>query len=152
MFNTTTERISIMVAELQKTAKSLDLPFNARTMTYNTRLAQELGLWAEDQGQGDTFHLNAFHAYFADGINLAKIPELLRLAEKSGLNKEKAQEVLMTRSYAEKVDFDWAESRFKQITAVPTFIMGHHKLTGAQSYETLEELVKLYDTPLKKDK
>jgi predicted DsbA family dithiol-disulfide isomerase len=151
MFNTTTERITIMVAELQKTAQSLGLPFNARTMTYNTRLAQELGLWAEDQGRGDTFHLNAFHAYFADGINLAKTPELLRLAEKSGLNKEKAQEVLMTRSYSKRVDLDWADSRFKQINAVPTFIMGRHKLTGAQGYETLEELVKLYDTPLKKE-
>ena len=140
-----------MVAGLQKTAENLGLPFSTRTMTYNTRLAQELGLWAEDQGRGEIFHLNAFHAYFADGINLAKVPELLNLAEKSGLSRDKAQEVLLSRSYSERVDLDWADSRFKQINAVPTFVMGRHKLTGAQSYETLEELVKLYDTPLKKD-
>ncbi|MFT5697417.1 MAG: putative DsbA family dithiol-disulfide isomerase [Desulforhopalus sp.] len=148
MFNTTQERIEVMVGELQKTAHSLDLPFNARTKTYNTRLAQELGLWAEDQGMGDAFHMAAFHAYFADGINLAQIPELIILASSVGLDTQEAQKVLSKRSYKQQVDLDWADSRLKAVTAVPTFIMGQHKLTGAQDYAILEELVNLYQVPL----
>jgi predicted DsbA family dithiol-disulfide isomerase len=147
MFNTSEERIALMVAELQKTAQSLGLPFNARTKTYNTRLAQELGLWAEDHGCGDAFHMAAFHAYFADGINLALVPELLILAEKAGLHPEKAKMVIETRSYKDRVDQDWADSRFKAVTAVPTFIMGRHKLTGAQNYDIFEELMTLYNVP-----
>lgn len=138
-----------MVGELQKTAESLGLPFNARTRTYNTRLAQELGLWAEDQGRGDTFHMAAFHAYFADGINLAKIPELITIVQQVGLDTREAEQVLRSRSYQKKVDLDWADSRFKTVTAVPTFIMGQHKLVGAQNYAILEELVNLYNVPLK---
>ncbi|BHH81948.1 hypothetical protein LA52FAK_02370 [Desulforhopalus sp. 52FAK] len=139
-----------MITQLRKTAQSLDLPFNARPKTYNSRLAQELGLWAEDKGYGDAFHMAAFHAYFADGINLALQPELLTIAEKVGLNREEAEEVLNNRSYKQRVDRDWADSRLKSVTAVPTFIMGQHKLTGAQNYEIFEELMALYNVPQKK--
>ena len=140
-----------MVGGLQKTAQSLGLPFNARPKTFNSRLAQELGLWAEDQGRGDQFHMAAFHAYFADCVNLAKIPELLTIAQKAGLDTEEAEQVLSNRTYKKNVDLDWADSRFKGITAVPTFIMGQHKLTGAQSYEVLEELVNMYNVPPRKE-
>ena len=140
-----------MVDELQQTARNLGLPFNARPKTYNSRLAQELGLWAEDQGRGDEFHMAAFKAYFADGVNLAKIPELITIAKKIGLDADEAENVLKNRSYKKNVDLDWADARFKAVTAVPTFIMGRHKLTGAQDYAVLEELVNLYDVPPKKE-
>lgn len=139
-----------MIAQLQKTAYELGLPFNARPKTYNSRLAQELGLWAEDKGYGDAFHMAAFHAYFGDGINLALKPELLAIAEKVGLNIKEAEQVIEDRSYKQNVDRDWADSRLKSVTAVPTFIMGQHKLTGAQNYEIFEELMALYKVPQKK--
>ncbi len=130
-----------MVSHLKRTADELGLPFGDRTMTCNSRLAQELGLWAESRGKGDSFHMAAFGAYFADGINLAKIPNLLQLVKNIGLPLEEAEGVLASRSFKKAVDQDWAESKFKSITAVPTFIMGHHKLVGAQSYENLVQLV-----------
>ena len=131
-----------MVDHLRNTAKELGLPFgSSRTKTYNSRLAQELGLWAEDQGKGEPFHMAAFQAYFADGVNLAKLPVLLDLARKVGLPEDEAKEILTNRSYSEKVDRDWQDSRFKSINAVPTFVMERHKLVGAQSYEALVELV-----------
>ena len=110
-------------------------------MTYNSRLAQELGLWAESMGKGDAFHLAAFKAYFVDGVNLAKIPNLVQLAEGVGLSPGDAEEVLTSRSFKEDVDRDWSESKFKNITAVPTFVMNHHKLVGAQSFDNLVEMV-----------
>jgi len=139
-----------MMAHLRATAEQLGLPFGARTRTYNSRLAQELGLWAEDQGKGDAFHLAAFRAYFADGKNIAKFPVLLELASSVGLSEENAKDVLVRRTYQEKVDKDWQYSRFQGITAVPTFLMGQHRLVGAQSYEALAELVTLYGAVGKK--
>ena len=130
-----------MVSHLKHTADELGLPFGERTMTCNSRLAQELGLWAESRGKGDSFHMAAFRAYFADGINLAKTPNLLQLVKDIGLPLEEAEGVLTSRSFKKAVDQDWAESQFKSITAVPTFIMGRHKLVGAQSYENLVQLV-----------
>ena len=130
-----------MIRNLRLQAAQLGLPFGDRTRTFNSRLAQELGLWAESLGQGENFHHAAFSIYFADGKNLAHRKVLLELAERVGLPLLEAQKVIDTRSFAEAVDRDWNDSRSKGITAVPTFVMGPHTLVGAQPYETFVELM-----------
>ena len=143
LFNASAERIEQMVSGLQKTAEQLGLPFGPRTMTYNSRLAQELGLWAEDQNSGDRFHLAAFKTYFVDGHNLADKQVLLNLADSVQLPVNEAAEVIETRSYAERVDSHWLESRRLGITAVPTCIIGLNRAVGAQSYQAFAELAQL---------
>ena len=133
--------ISDMLDRLKQTATELNLPFGDRSKTYNSRLAQELGLWAEDQGKGDAFHMAAFKAYFADGKNLARESVLIELVGAVGLPENEAEMVLKARSYAAPVDEDWLLARQKQVTAVPTFIMGINKLVGAQPYEALVQLM-----------
>ncbi len=133
-----------MIEHLRQTAESLGLPFGPREKTYNSRMAQELGLWAEDKGAGTLFHLAAFRAYFVDGLNLAKHSVLLGLVRESGLPEDEAERVLAERSYRQAVDRDWEESRLRGVSAVPSFIMGRHKLVGAQQYEVLAELVERY--------
>ncbi len=130
-----------MMRHLKKTASDLGLPFGERRKTYNSRLAQELGLWAEAMNAGDAFHAAAFRAYFADGKNIAKMPILLDLAESLGLSREEAETVLRTGAFKPAVDQDWALSREKAITAVPTFLMNQERLVGAQPYEKLEGLM-----------
>jgi len=39
------------------------------------------------------------------------------------------------------VDEDWAISKARGITAVPTFVINQDKLVGAQPYETLEKFM-----------
>ena len=150
LFKTRPEKIAGMIEHLRRTAEGLGLPFAARTRTYNSRLAQELGLWASDKGCGDAFHTAAFKAYFADGQNLANHQVLLDLVRNVGLPVDEAGEILSGRTYAGKVDRDWADSRFRGITAVPTFIMGENRLVGTQNYENLAELVSLHGTARKK--
>lgn len=130
-----------MVRQLEATAINLGLPFGKRTKTYNSRLAQELGLWAEDQDKGEQFHLGAFESYFAKGLNIAEHSVLLDLAERIGLNRNTAKQILEERSYKNKVDKDWDDSKKFGITAVPTVVMGNHKLVGNQKYEILQQLV-----------
>ena len=113
-----------------------------RTMTYNTRMAQELGKWAESQGRGDEFHNRVFRAYFAEGKNIGNVSELVSLAGEIGLSGTDAQEVMETRSFREAVDRDWQHSRAMQVTAVPTFIMDSQAVVGAQPYEALERFFK----------
>jgi len=141
LFHTDTEQIQRMVSQLRSTAEQLGLAFGQRTKTYNSRLAQELGLWAEELGRGDDFHMAAFTAYFADGRNLADHAVLLDLAESCKLPWEAADEVLRTRSHASAVDKDWQASRRQQITAVPTFILKGSTLVGAQPYPALQGLM-----------
>ena len=63
------------------------------------------------------------------------------LVDAAGLPQDQAATVLKTRSYAAPIDADWALARQKQVTAVPTFIMGINKLVGAQPYEALVQMV-----------
>jgi predicted DsbA family dithiol-disulfide isomerase len=134
---------------MRRTAEDLGLPFEACDRIYNTRLAQELGLWAESKGKGDPFHNAAFRAYFAEGKNIGRMPLLVELAASAGLPEEEAEEVLVKRAFKAAVDEDWAVSRAMNVNAVPTFIVDQSRLVGAQSYEALEGLLKENNIPLK---
>ncbi len=133
-----------VVAELKSVAARFGLPFGDRKMTYNSRLAQELGLWAQFLGKGQAFHNEAFRAYFVRGENIALKSVLLGIAAASGLDRGEALEVLEKRLYKDEVDRDWELSRSKGVTAAPTFFMGLDRLVGAQSYEILERMVLKY--------
>jgi len=130
-----------MMRHLKKTAAELGLPFGERTKTYNSRLLQELGLWAESKNKGDVFRNAAFRTYFVDGKNIAKIPVLVNLAESVELPGEEAATVLATRAFTAAVDADWNLSREKAITAVPSFVMNQDTCVGAQPYGILVKLM-----------
>ena len=117
------------------------LPFGDRRHTYNSRLAQELGKWAETRGRGDAFHRLVFGAYFADGRNIAQPPVLVALASAAGLPPAEAGAVLAEGRFSAAVDADWARSRQIGISAVPTFCVDGRRLVGAQPYEKLKDLV-----------
>ncbi len=139
-----------MMRHLRNTAEDLGLPFGERDKTYNSRLAQELGLWAESKNKGDEFHMAAFKAYFVDGKNLAKSPVLVDLATSVELPGEEAATVLETRAFKAAVDADWNLSQEKAITAVPTFVMNQDKLVGAQPYEMLAKFMETNGIPKRK--
>jgi len=130
--------------QLKATAEGFGLPLGDRKMTYNSRLAQEIGLWAETKGRGHEFHMEAFAAYFAEGRNIAQKEVLLDLIKESGLDPEEGETVIDDRSFSEAVDADWERSRNMGITAVPTFLMGLDRLVGAKPYATLKGLVEKY--------
>ena len=73
--------------KLDKTAEEVGLPFRGSDTIYNSRLAQELGLWSESRNRGCEFHAAAFKAYFVEGRNIAEIPVLVELASSVGLSR-----------------------------------------------------------------
>lgn len=141
LFGTGSAEITAMMARLKQVSAKLNLPFGDRHMTFNSRLAQELGKWAESLGRGEAFHWATFKAYFAEGCNLARKEVLLDLARTVGLDPEKAREAITERRFRQYVDQDWEISREMGITAVPTFLYGKNRLVGAQPYEALVQLV-----------
>ena len=117
------------------------LAYGQRTHTYNSRLAQELGKWADTQPQGEAFHDAMYQAYFVDAKNIADSAVLVDTAEAVGLSAKEAAEVLSTGTFKDAVDADWDKSRQYGITGVPTFVAGGYGVTGAQPYEALERLL-----------
>jgi predicted DsbA family dithiol-disulfide isomerase len=117
------------------------LPYGERTRTYNSRLAQELGKWADTRPGGAAIHDALFRAYFAEARDISRPEVLLDVAERAGLPREGAREVLEQRTFRDAVDADWELARRYGITGVPTFVAGRHAVVGAQPYEALVQLV-----------
>jgi len=118
------------------------LPYGKRTHTYNSRLAQELGKWADTQTGGEALHDALYRAYFVDSRNIGDPDVLLDIVAAAGLSVDAAREVLESRRFKDAVDADWQKSQQYGVTGVPTFVAGGYGVVGAQPYEVLEQLVR----------
>jgi len=133
--------VKAAMQKLSRVAEELGLPFGERTMTYNSRRAQEMGKFAEQKGRGDEFHDLAFKAYFVDGQNIAEEAVLRGIAARAGLDPDQAWAALQSGAHAPAVDADWDYSRACRVSAVPSFLMHGSLLVGAQPYARLAGLV-----------
>ena len=135
------EQRKAMHAQMKARMDAEGLPYGERTMTYNSRLAQELGKWADTQPGGEALHDAFFRAYFVDARDISNPTVLLEIIGEVGLSVDGAREVLEKRTFKDAVDADWTLSRQYGITGVPTFVVGRQGVVGAQPYEALEQLV-----------
>ena len=131
-----------MQAQMRARMEAEGLPYGTRTMTYNSRLAQELGAWADSQPGGEAIHDALFRAYFVDAKNIGDPEVLVEIAASVGLPAEQARGVIEERTHKAAIDADWEKSRQYGVTGVPTFVIGNNGVVGAQPYEALEALVK----------
>lgn len=133
------------IKESQRRLKELTaaegLPMADRTMSYNSRLAQELGVWATSKGKGPEFHRAVFHAYFAEGKNISDPDVLAGIAGSIGLDPDEARKIVRDRTCKTAIDRQWAECQAAGVEAVPTFEAGGRQVVGAQPYEQLARLV-----------
>ena len=136
------EQRKAMHAQMKARMDAEGLPYGERTMTYNSRLAQELGKWADTQPGGEALHDALFRAYFVDARDISQPAVLLEIATQVGLSAHGAREVLEKRTFKDAVDADWKLSREYGVTGVPTFVAGRQGVVGAQPYEVLEQLVR----------
>ena len=134
--------IDKMYEQMRARMQAEGLPYGKRTMTYNSRLAQELGAWADTQPGGEAIHDALFRAYFVDARNIGDPEVLVEIAAAVGLPAEGAREVIEKRTHKAAIDADWEKSHQYGVTGVPTFVAGKHGVVGAQPYEALEELVR----------
>lgn len=141
MFGTGQADIDAKNARMQGLMAAEGLPYADRSHTYNSRLAQEIGKWAETRPGGDAIHDLFFEAYFVARRNIGDRDVILDVVGRAGLDTDEAADVLESRSFREAVDADWALSRRYGVSGVPTFVSDGHGLVGAQPYEALVSLV-----------
>ena len=130
-----------MYQQMKERMDAEGLPYGRRTHTYNSRLAQELGKWADTQPGGGAIHDKLYRAYFVDARNIGDPNILVEIAQSVGLSADAARAVLTDRSFQQAVDADWAKAREYGITGVPTFVADRYGVVGAQPYEVLEQLL-----------
>jgi predicted DsbA family dithiol-disulfide isomerase len=130
-----------MYARMKALMDAEGLPYGRRTHTYNSRLAQELGKWADTRPGGEAVHDALYRAYFVEARNIGDPEILIEIARSVGLPPEEARTVLAERRFKEAVDADWAKSHAYGITGVPTFVAARYGVVGAQPYEILAQLL-----------
>lgn len=133
--------MAAVLARLRRVAAEVGLPLGDRTRTFNSRRAQELGKWAEEQGRGDQFRAAVYRAYFVDGRNIAHPEELKGIAVSAGLPGEKAMQVLTEGRFAAAVDADWQRALALGLTGVPTHLYNGRVLVGFQPFEAFRRLI-----------
>lgn len=133
--------INTMNTRMKGLMEAEGLPYGTRTHTYNSRLAQELGKWAETQEGGAAIHTPLYQAYFVEGRNIGDVEVLVDIAARAGLSAETARQVLEERLFSDMIDADWDKSRQYGVTGVPTFVAARQGVVGAQPYEALEEFL-----------
>ena len=124
-----------------------NLPYKNRTHTYNSRLAQEIGAWAQSIDNETSIHDNFFEAYFVQGLNVGLESVILDVVSKSGLNPEEARKVIKNRLFMKNIDDDWNKSRNYGVTGVPTYVYQKQSMVGAQPHENLVEFLNHFGIP-----
>ena len=135
--------VDTMMDKVREVARSVGVPMGNRKRTYNSRLAQELGKWADESGKGREFRDGIYRSYFSDGNNIARAEELISVAGNIGLNAEEAARILEKRSYKGAVDEDWRRARRLGINAVPTHLFSGRRVSGFLSAEQLRGFLDL---------
>lgn len=135
------DEINQFRARMKSLMADAGLPYGDRTMTYNSRLAQELGAWSDTVDSSGLLHDLLYQAYFVDNLNISDKVILTSLAESAGLDSAEAERVLAERSFREIVDLDWKRSREMGVTGVPAFTARDLIVVGCQPYEILERFV-----------
>lgn len=141
LFGSGPEAIAQKQAQMSELMATEGLPYGTRTHTYNSRLAQELGKWADTQPGGEAFHDAMYKTYFVETKNVHDEDVLLKAVDDIGLDRKAAADVITNRSFKDAVDADWAKSRQYGVTGVPTFVAGGAGAVGCQPYEVLERLM-----------
>ena len=96
-----------MHAQMKARMDAEGLPYGERSMTYNSRLAQELGKWADTQPGGEALHDVLFRAYFVDARDISRPEVLLDIVREVGLPVDAARQVIEQRTFKDAVDADW---------------------------------------------
>ena len=125
---------------MKKLMNEENLEYNFREYTYNSRLAQELGYWAQLKYKNDVIHDELYKSYFIDKKNVYEIDILLNATSRAKLPQQEAKEILEKRTYRDVIDKHWEYSYKTGITGVPTYILGTRYLVGAQQEKNFHEL------------
>ncbi len=141
LFRSGPEDIAAKYARMKTLMEAEGLPYAERSHTYNSRLAQEVGSWADTVDDSGAIHDALYRAYFVGRRNLGNKDVLLGIAESIGLKRDSVRKVLDERTFRAAVDSDWAKSRECGVTGVPTFVAGRARIVGAQPYESIERML-----------
>lgn len=138
-FGTTEEQVREMNKGMIAQAADIGLTYNYDNMKpTNTFDAHRIAKFAKTVGKEKELTENLLHGYFTDSKNVGDLETLADIAEASGIDREKALEVLNDeKAFAVDVKNDQIIAQQLRITGVPFFVINQkYAISGAQPLET----------------
>lgn len=144
-YGMTPEQVHSNGLAITERGREVGFTFNMdkRTHTYNTFDAHRLLHWAGLEGHQLKLKHALLKAYFTDGENPSASDVLVRLCSESGLDAERARQILDSDEYA--ADVRERERFFMEqgINSVPAIIMNdRHLIQGGQAPEAFEQALR----------
>lgn len=129
-------------------AEGLDYPRSLAELAgrrqWSTRRAQELALWAEEQGSAapvEALHDRLFRAVQVENLDVHDLDVLARLADEVGLDGAAGRAAVERGDLAAARELSWRTATRAGITGVPTYVAGGYGIVGAQPVDILREFV-----------
>ncbi|WP_438299670.1 DsbA family oxidoreductase [Pseudomonas sp. NMS19W] len=122
-------------------ARGDDVGFAFRTDSnsriYNTFDAHRLLHWAGEEGLQLPLKEALFKAYFTDGGNPSDHSQLAQIAERVGLDRQRAEAILASDEFASDVRKEEQLWLSRGVSSVPTVVFnGQYAVTGGQPVDT----------------
>lgn len=139
------ERFMGMLQHVKDAAKGEGLQFaiEKHENSPNTLDAHRIVKLGQDLGLQDEIVNAFFKAYFEEALDLTRKENLLLVAERAGIDRAKAEELLATQEGLAEVQ--QAEEHYKKlgVTGVPFFIINDkYAFSGAQPIESIIQILK----------
>jgi len=144
----TVDQAKEMTKGVAEHARSVGLEYNFDDMVEaNTFAAHRLVKWAESLGKEAELTEQLLHAYFIEASNIGNHEVLLETAEKVGLPRQEAQEVLASDRFTAEVQTDIAEAHQIGVQGVPFFVINRkYAISGAQPLQAfVDSLIQIGD-------
>ncbi len=130
-----------MAAKFKQMATDNGVPSCELKKIYNSRIAQELGFWAESLNKADQYHDAVFKAFYGRGLDISNRQILANVVESIGLKGKDAIKQLEEGTYKPNVDSDWKRAKDLELVAAPSYIIDQNKLVGAHPYQRLVKFI-----------
>jgi len=133
------------IEDISQMGREAGLDFRyAETRYTNTFDAHRLTKLAQSKSASLTDRLSErlYHAYFAEGLELADHDVLTRIAVEEGLEEREVKELLDSDKYADEVRLDEREAARYGVTGVPFFVLaGKYSIPGALNVEQMKRVL-----------
>jgi predicted DsbA family dithiol-disulfide isomerase len=139
------EQLSANREAIRARGAELGFTFNARDRIYNTFDAHRLLHWAATEGSDRELALKhaLLRSYFTDGDDVSSRTELVRIAGQTGLDKQRAMQILESDEYADEVREREQHYTASGIHSVPAIIINdRHLVSGGQPVEVFENALR----------
>ena len=132
-----------MYENMRLKAKESGINFNLDKIkkTPNTVLSHLLIILSEQFNSGNEIKEKIYQSYFVDGLDIGNLDILINIAKQSNISENVFKEFINEKNI-ELVNSKILDARERNINGVPFFVIGKDFISGAQSSNQIESVIK----------